>query len=273
MQIGFERHIQKHDFFLSEQPRRLIMENMKKILVVGLGALSMMCAGPLLAANPSDNPATTGSPPSQSSTASKSDEMQNAQHNVTKAANVIKQLTLNPNAKETLSRAKAAFIVPEYARASFGIGGAGGEGVLVANNNGKWSAPAFYNIGAINLGLEAGAEAGQVVFLIMSEKALEDFKTGNNFALNADAGLTIVNWTKRAEASTGQGPDVIVWASTKGLYGDLAISVSDIFWDGDANSAYYQRTIAANEILSGNIKDPMASSPLKSEFSALESGK
>jgi lipid-binding SYLF domain-containing protein len=130
------------------------------------------------------------------------------------------------------------FIVPDYGRAALGVGGAAGQGVLVANNDGRWSSPAFYNIGAINIGLQAGAEAGSIAFLVMSDDAMQNFEEENNFSLDADAGLTIVDYSKRAQANLGKGADVVVWSDTKGLLGELAISVADIMWDNEANQAF-----------------------------------
>jgi lipid-binding SYLF domain-containing protein len=215
---------------------------------------------------------TTGSGVSTGGGASGSKEVANAKDTVQEAAQVVQQLGSDPGTKDVLGQAKTVFIVPDYGRASLGVGGAGGQGVLVANQEGSWSAPAFYNIGAINAGLQAGVEAGPIAFLIISDKALEDFRNKNNFSLNADAGLTIVNFSRRGQLSAGKGADVIVWNGTKGLYGDLAVSVSDIFWDKEANQAYYQKKVDASDIIGGQVKDPMPSSPLESEFSALESG-
>lgn len=204
--------------------------------------------------------------------ADKSEELQNAKDTVQEAAKVVEQLRTEAEAKDVLKQAKAVFIVPDYGRAALGIGAAGGQGVLVANNDGTWSSPAFYNIGSLSLGLAAGVEAGSIAFLIMSDEALKGFRDTNNFSLNADAGLTIIDWSKRAQASAGKGADVIVWADTEGLYGDLAVSVSDIFLDEEANRAYYNKDVAARDITEGSIRDPMSSSPLEAEFSAMEAG-
>lgn len=199
------------------------------------------------------------------------EELKGAKETAGEAAQVLKQLrTEQEGGTRLLEQAKAVFIVPDYGRASLGVGGAGGEGVLVVNNNGDWTGPAFYNIGSVNIGLEAGAEAGAVAFLVMSDQAMAGFSEDNNFSLNADAGLTLIDWSNRGQISAGKGADVVVWADTEGLYGNISASITDIFWDGEANQAYYQKHVAANEILNGSVQDPVASSPLQSEFSALE---
>lgn len=259
---------------------------MKKhvITVAGMSFLSLALSAPVIAAQDADKmqheqdsrmeqsadqhmqqSAQTSTP------GAASEEMANAQELVTEAARVAEQLRTNPETREALKQAKGVLIVPDYGRAALGVGGAGGQGVLVVNNDGTWSSPAFYNIGTVNLGLQAGAEAGSIAFLVMTDKALAGFEEGHNFSLNADAGLTIVNWSKRAQASVGKGADVIAWSDTEGLYGDLAVSVSDIFMDEEANQAYYGQTANAKDIISGNVQAPEGDTPLQSEFSALES--
>lgn len=81
------------------------------------------------------------------SSSDRSEEKVDAKKTVNEAARVVQQLKSDAETRTALSQAKAAFIVPDYGRAALGIGGAGGEGVLVVNNNGTWSSPAFYNIG------------------------------------------------------------------------------------------------------------------------------
>ena len=246
--------------------------------VLCLACTSPVMADPMSGKTPgsstvSDDAATSRSDAMTGDTASSSRELENARETVQEAAEVVQQLKSDPKTRDLLGEAKAVFVVPDYGRASLGVGGAGGQGVLVANNEGSWSGPAFYNIGSLNAGIQAGVEVGSIAFLMMTDKSLEGFRKENNFSLNADAGLTIIDYSKRGQMSIGKGADVIVWSGTKGLYGNLAVSVSDIFWDGEANRAYYhQQTVDADEIINGTLADPMAGNPLSSEFSALEVG-
>lgn len=237
---------------------------MKKRSITVLGA-SFLCAA--LAA-----PVMAAETASDNSNIAATEEASNANEVVREATDVVQKLKADPETRDALTQAKAVYIVPDYGRAGLGVGGAGGQGVLIANHNGTWSAPAFYNIGTVSLGLEAGVSGGSVAFLIMSNKALDGFRNENNFSLNADAGLTVVNWTHRAQASAGKGADVIAWSDTKGLYGDLAVSATDIFWDDGANKAYYQKSASARDIINGNVKAPDSADKLQSEFSALEQG-
>ncbi|MBK1633175.1 hypothetical protein CKO31_20955 [Thiohalocapsa halophila] len=114
-------------------------------------------------------------------------ELRSATETLDEAAEVVDTLNDDADARRLLDRAQAVFIVPDYARASLIAGAAGGQGVLMSRTDDGWSGPAFYNIGAINLGVAAGVEGGSIAFLLMSSDALRGFREEHNFSLNAAA--------------------------------------------------------------------------------------
>jgi SH3 domain-containing YSC84-like protein 1 len=229
---------------------------------IGLAAIGLACLGPapLLAQAVYDNDAVE----------ERAEELDDAREVLADAAQAVRQMNEDAEMRQLLDRARAVFIVPEYARASLIAGAAGGEGVLVARTADGWSGPAFYNIGAVNFGAAAGIEAGSIAFVLLSDDALDGFEDVHNFSLNADAGLTIINWSERAQASVGKGADVVVWSDTEGLYADIAVSIADIFWDRETNAAYYGAVTEPVAIIVGKVEDPQRDSTLRSEFSALE---
>lgn len=238
---------------------------MKKMhITASVAALSLVLAGPgLLCAEEMDYA-------DDDEMSERSGELRNAKETLKEAADVVEQMNDDADARKVLDRAQAVFVVPDYARASFIAGAAGGQGVLMSRTDDGWSGPAFYNIGAVNLGATAGIEGGSIAFMILSEDALRGFRDEHNFSLNADAGLTILNWSERAQATAGKGADVVIWSDTEGLYGDLSISVTDIFADDEANAAYYGSVVEPVAIIDGEVSDPMQDSDMRSEFSALE---
>ena len=61
--------------------------------------------------------------------------------------------------KEAMKDAAGVLIVPQLLRAGFIWGGSGGSGVLLARQeDGLWSQPAFYGMGDVTFGLQAGAD-------------------------------------------------------------------------------------------------------------------
>lgn len=232
--------------------------------IAAMTSLSGMATAQSTSANPAADPA------SASSTVSRAEA--NATKHVSDAVAVVRRMESTPGMNHLLQQAKGVLIVPTYARAALGVGGSGGSAVLlVKKEDGSWSDPAFYNVGGISVGAQAGAEGGPIAMVLNNDKAVDSFMQKNNFSLSADAGLTVVNWTKIAQGSVGTG-DVVAWAGTKGLFGNVAsIGVSDIRFNQSETNAYYRQTLTAKEVISGKVSNPQADA-LKQALAASASG-
>ena len=224
-----------------------------KLLAVLLGGV---VAGPTFGVACAAEPgAQSGQQPATEArtNAQNSDDLQDALENVKEAVTVVRKMEGQQDARQLLQRAKGVLIVPDYGRGAAVVGGSGGSGLLVVKHDGSWSDPVFYNLGSISVGAQAGVSAGQVAFLLMTDKAVNSFKGENNFSLNADAGLTIVNYSARGQASLGKG-DIVFWSDTEGGYAGVSVSGSDITVDNDANQAYYARSsVEPAAVLNGTI--------------------
>ena len=175
--------------------------------------------------------------------ASNANEKQNdAQELVDNAVKEVQTMKKDPQLKKLMAKAKGIYIVPDFGRGALIVGGRGGAGVVLAHHNGQWSDPAFYDFGAISFGAQAGASGGPIAFLLMSQNAVDAFKSGNKISLNAGAGLSIVTYSANAQASWGKG-DIILWSNTKGAYAGATISVTDLNWADGNNKEFYGRKV------------------------------
>jgi|TARA_R100001143_G_scaffold50206_1_gene45156 SH3 domain-containing YSC84-like protein 1 len=190
----------------------------------------------------------------QASNVQTGEERQNAREVLNESERVLQNMKREEGMDAALEQAKGVFLVPDFGRGAFVFGGRGGQGVVLTKQNGDWNGPAFFNFGAVSAGAQGGAAAGEVAMLLMTDKAVESFKQDHNFALNADAGLTLLDWSNAAQGSYGKG-DVLFWSSTEGLFAGGAISVSDVFSDDEANQEYYTRAATAEAILEGEVED------------------
>jgi lipid-binding SYLF domain-containing protein len=184
---------------------------------------------------------------------------QSATQRVSDALAVVRQIEAEPRMKQLLQQAKGVLIVPAYGRAALGVGAHGGAGLLLLKRaDGSWSGPAFYDLGGLTLGLQAGAEGGAIAMVLNNDKAVNAFMKKNNFSVSAEAGLTVVNWSRLAQGTAGSG-DVVAWSGTKGLFGDaVAIGLNDIRFNQNLTTAYYGRALSPQDILAGAASNPQA---------------
>jgi len=176
---------------------------------------------------------------------------------IQEAVQVVHRMKSDRSVADLLQRARGVFILPDYGRAAVGVGVQGGQGVLETRTGSGFGNPVFYNMGGVSLGAQVGAAGGQLAFLLMTDKAVQQFRSGQKFSLNADAGLTIGDLSTRGQASGGKVEDVVVWSGTKGAYVGASVALTDVVVDQQANRAYYGRTDATPQaILSGKLDNP-----------------
>jgi lipid-binding SYLF domain-containing protein len=169
------------------------------------------------------------------------------------AVQAVQQADTNHHMQVLMQHAKAVFIVPSFKQGALIVGASGGHGVLLAREHDTWSDPAFFSVGSISIGAQAGGQAGQVIMLLMTQKALNDFENANNFSLNGKAGLTVANYSTKVQTGTNQ--DVIVWTNTSGASGGVSVSGSDITRDTQMDQQYYGKSVTAEQILQGKTNN------------------
>lgn len=101
------------------------------------------------------------------------------------------------------------------------------------------------------MGAQAGAEGGPVALVLNNDAAVAKFMQKTEFSLNANAGLTIINWAKMVQGTVGEG-DVVVWTGTEGLFGNVAaVGINGIRYSQSANNACYRQSVAVQDVMAG----------------------
>lgn len=137
--------------------------------------------------------------------------------------------------------AKGIFIIPQLVKGGFIIGAEGGSGVFLARGtDGSWSPPAFYTLGAGSIGLQIGGEVKEVVFVLMSDRAV-DAMLSSEFKLGADASISVGPIGRGVEASrsTDFTSDIYAFSKSVGLFGGGALEGAKIFERSTLNQNYY----------------------------------
>jgi SH3 domain-containing YSC84-like protein 1 len=161
---------------------------------------------------------------------------------VLKSNAVFRSFMNDPNLvwfHDHVDRAVGIMIVPQMLRGGFIVGGAGGSGALLARSrSGSWSHPAFYTVGSLSFGLQAGADASELVLLVMTEEGLNALLS-TELKLGADISVAAGPMGKNAKAQTA---DVLVFGRSKGVFGGVSVEGAVLAPRYDWNRAYYYST-------------------------------
>jgi lipid-binding SYLF domain-containing protein len=200
--------------------------------------------------------AQTTSPHSTSATTTNSSS---AEQLVNDATRTVGKIKADSRFDTMLKQSKGVFIMPNVVQGAFIVGAKGAQGVLLKHNSdGTWSNPVFLSIGSISVGAQAGGKAGPAAMILMTNKALNDFTQSNNFSLNGNAGLTVINYSAKGQAPVGKG-DIVVWSDQSGVFAGVNVSGADVNQNPGEDHAYYGKQVDAQQILSGNVSNPHAS--------------
>ena len=172
------------------------------------------------------------------------------------AAIVIKTMRAAPEAEMDYLRqayvgARGIMIFPGVLKASFIIGGEGGNGVLLSRKlNGEWSQPAFYTMAAGSIGFQIGGQASDVVLLLMNEGAVRSV-IEHQGKLGADVGVSVGTIGSGLEASTtmNAGADILAFSRSVGVYGGASVEGAAMIRRSDLNEAYYGEALSPQQIV------------------------
>ena len=158
-------------------------------------------------------------------------------------------------AARMIHSARAVLIVPRLVKGGFIFGAEGGDGVLLKRSGRSWSSPAFYTLGSASFGLQIGLEQAELVFIIMTDRALRGIEQGET-KLGAGAGLTVVTLSSGAEgATTVRGGDIVVWSSGTGAYGGLTFNGSVVKANDGDDEDFYGRGATVSGILANRFSN------------------
>jgi lipid-binding SYLF domain-containing protein len=183
-----------------------------------------------------------------------------AQERLEKSASVLQDLTGAEDKRipdGLLERAQAVVVIPHMVKGAFGIGGRYGKGVVSERlPNGRWSSPAFIQIGGGSFGLQLGASATDLVLVFTDKKALDLLEKGKDLKLGVDAGVVAGPIGRQAEAGVNANLKTAIYAYSraKGLFAGVALDGAVLDIDDSMNIKVYGPNITAKDILDGRVQ-------------------
>jgi lipid-binding SYLF domain-containing protein len=162
---------------------------------------------------------------------------------------------------ENIDKAYGILVVPQMLRGGFIVGGSGGSGVLLARNRNQrdWSYPAFYTLGSLSVGLQVGADASELVLMIMTERGLNAMLS-TELKLGADISVAAGPIGRNAKAQTA---DLLAFGRAKGIFGGVSLEGAILAPRNQWNRVYYGASVSPLDILIHQMVSNPQAEPLR----------
>ena len=198
------------------------------------------------------------------------EEMTPGVERIKKAIQVLREMVDLPGEglpPRLLEKCHGIAVIPGVIKAAYGFGGQYGRGLIVIRNeDGSWSNPAFISLIGGSLGWQIGVQKADIVLVFKTGKSVENIAAGK-MTLGADMSIAAGPVGCSAEASTDldMEAEIYSYSRSKGLFAGVSIKGASIQIDNDTNQAFYNKqNISARNILYGSdIKAPPIVEDLK----------
>jgi len=157
-----------------------------------------------------------------------------------------------------LSRAECIVIVPSMKKGGFVVGGHYGRGIVSCRTASRnWGPPSMLTVAGGSFGAQIGAQAVDVVMLIMNKKG-KDFLTRDKFTLGGDASVAAGPLGRAASAETNAAmrAEILTYSRARGLFAGITLKGAVVKPDVDGNRDLYGRELEARNILNGQAPTP-----------------
>ncbi|PRH39950.1 hypothetical protein C6T65_24025 [Burkholderia vietnamiensis] len=124
--------------------------------------------------------------------------------------------------RELVAKSRGVLVLPDVIQAGFIVGGQTGNGALRVGG----ATVGYYNTSSLSVGLQAGAQSKSVVFLFMTQQALDEFRGSDGWAAGAGASVALVKMGANGaiDTTTATAPVQVVVLTNAGLMGDVSIN-------------------------------------------------
>jgi len=179
---------------------------------------------------------------------------------VQKATEVVGALRQAPDRgipEDLWGKAECVIVMPSVKKAAFGVGGEFGKGVMSCRQGSDWTAPVFMEMGKGSVGFQIGAQATDLVLLVMNRQGvnrmLEDHVT-----LGTDASVAAGPVGRTGAAATDHKftAEVLSYSRSKGLFAGIDVSGGVLRPDKDSNEHAYGTGTTAKAVATSGAATP-----------------
>ena len=177
------------------------------------------------------------------------------------AAQVVSELRATPDKgipEDLWDKAACVVVIPGMKKAAFVFGGEYGKGMMSCRTGSSWSAPVFMQLAKGSWGLQIGAQAIDLVLLVMNREGANTM-LNNKVTLGVDAAIAAGPVGRAGTAATDaqMTAQVLSYSRTKGVFAGIDLSGGVLRPDEDVNAKVYGADKAATQIVNSTMTPPV----------------
>jgi lipid-binding SYLF domain-containing protein len=137
-----------------------------------------------------------------------------------------KLYTQVPESRQLANKAKGMLVFPSVKKGGLIVGGSYGEGTLLINDK----PVAYYSTTSGSIGLQAGYQESSVVYMFMTDEALQKFRESSGWEVGGDASVAVIDTgsTSKIGSQTFDQPVVAFVFGESGLMAGVSLEGSKI---------------------------------------------
>lgn len=137
---------------------------------------------------------------------------------------------------------------------SIGIGGSGGDGILMSKTEKGWSGPVAITTDGGTLGIDVGGTDNDIVILLMNNGAVSKWAAGENFG-SSSASAVMGPKGGAALDATMKTRDFNVYIWNKGAKLGVNFGGFDVNINNEANANFYDRPLVSAKDILNNVAE------------------
>lgn len=123
--------------------------------------------------------------------------------------------------RELVDKARGVLVFPSVLAAGFVVGGEYGEGALRVDGR----TVDYYSTVTGSFGFQIGAQSKAIIFLFMTQQALDKFTSSEGWTAGADASVALIKVGANGviDTTTATGPVNVIVMTNQGLMANLSV--------------------------------------------------
>jgi SH3 domain-containing YSC84-like protein 1 len=197
-----------------------------------------------------------------------SEEAQNkASKRVKAAAEVLDEIQSAPDQgipEDILGSAECVAVVPSMLNGGFVVGARYGRGIASCRTPKGWSPPVFFSIEGGSFGLQIGAQAVDLVMLVMNDNGMRNLLS-SKFKLGADASVAAGPVGRHAAADTDwkMRAQVLSYSRARGVFAGVSLDGAVVREDKGTTTEFYGHMVSSESSLKGLVDSPEGAYPFQ----------